>query len=192
MTADDQPLNLTLQILAPREADDEEVFDRTRYLKSELEELRVDEANLVRTPALAGAKAGEAILIGTMAIAALPAILTPLFDLVRDWLARNRDIKIKAKIGDQEIEIEYPSALAPPIDVQQWLATALARHEAVPPISTQSGGVNVEDGQVSASGDVVGRDKIISIHAEAGATVIVGQPSSAANDQVTAEADEYQ
>jgi len=170
-----QPLNLTLQVFAPPDADDEEIFNRTRSLRNEIEELPIDEAQLVRTQAPAGAKAGEAIMIGTMAIAALPTFLAPLIDLVRDWLSRprNQDIHIKARLGDDEIEISYPSTAAPQIDVQQWLAAVLAKREAAP-THTQSGGISVDADHVGVGGDMVAGDKVVSIHAESGATVIVG------------------
>ena len=179
MTNDDQPLSLALQVFAPSGAGDEEALVRTGYLKNEIEELSVDEAKLVRTAAPAGAKAGEAILIGTMAVTMLPAILTPLLELVRDWLSRNRDIRIKARIGDDEIEIEYPSALAPQIDVQHWLEAVLAKRDAAS-VQVQSGGATIDAEKVDVGGDVTGRDKIESagghiIHAESGSTVIINE-----------------
>ena len=175
MTTADQPLNLTLQVFAPPDADDEEVFNRTRYLRNEIEDLPIDKVQLMRTQAPEGAKAGEAIMIGTMAIAALPTFLAPLIDLVRDWLSRprNQDIRIKARLGDDEIEISYPSTAAPQIDVQQWLAAVLAKREATPTY-TQSGGISVDADHVGVGGDMVAGDKVVSIHAESGATVIVG------------------
>jgi hypothetical protein len=43
-----------------------------------------------------------------------------------------------------------------------------------PSTEVRSGGANLDGNQVTVGGDVAGRDKIISIHAEPGATVIVG------------------
>jgi hypothetical protein len=45
--------------------------------------------------------------------------------------------------------------------------------------SDRSGGVDLNADQINVGGDVAGRDKIIQIHAEAGATVYVGQIGSA-------------
>jgi hypothetical protein len=186
MTTDDEPISLTLQLYAPPDADDEEVFNRTRYLRNEIEDLPIDKAQLVKTQAPEGAKAGEAIMIGTMAIAALPTFLAPLIDLVRDWLSRprNQDIRIKARLGDDEIEISYPSTAAPQIDVQQWLETVLAKRQAAS-IKNQSGGIGLEANHVGVGGDMVAGDKIVSIQ-----TLIVNAPPS--DTQSAADIEEYQ
>ncbi len=180
MMTDDQPINLTLQVYAPSDASDEEVFERTDYLKDEIEELRIDEARLVKTDAPEGAKAGEAILIGTLAVTTLPTILTPLIALVRDWLSRprNQDIRIKAKIGGDEIEISYPSTAVPQIDVQQWLEAVLAKRETAV-IKNQSGGTSVEADEIGVKGDLVGGNKSITINVAAGATVQVDSTGNA-------------
>ncbi len=62
----------------------------------------------------------------------------------------------------------------------------LAEH--IPPLKeVRSGGATLDGNQVTVGGDVVGRDKIISIHAEPGATVIVGPqtlaPTSTASNE---------
>jgi hypothetical protein len=46
------------------------------------------------------------------------------------------------------------------------------------PATSVSGGVDVKAEQVSVGQDVVGRDKIVTVHAEPGATVIIGQQPS--------------
>ena len=43
----------------------------------------------------------------------------------------------------------------------------------------RAGGADLNADQISVGGDVTGRDKIIQIHAAAGATVIVGESGSA-------------
>jgi hypothetical protein len=49
----------------------------------------------------------------------------------------------------------------------------------VPAAADRSGGADLAAEQINVGGDVTGRDKIIQIHAEAGATVYLGQPGSA-------------
>ena len=45
-------------------------------------------------------------------------------------------------------------------------------------INNRAGGADLTADQINVGGDIAGRDKIISIHAEAGATVYVGSTSA--------------
>lgn len=104
--SDNNPLNITL-IVNPDE-DDEDYRDRlARELRRECEELDgVIEAELARGgEAPDGARAGELIEIGKVAIAALPGVLAPLIVAVQAWMLRDKGRTTRIKVGDTELEI---------------------------------------------------------------------------------------
>ncbi len=110
-------VNLNLQ-LNPGSGSDADELDRlTRQFLFEVQELPVESADLVtRGPAPAGSKAGEEVLLGSLAVSVLPTVAPKLIDLLQSWLLRgeNRTVKIKAQVQDRSIELEYsPSAMSP-------------------------------------------------------------------------------
>lgn len=89
------------------DATEEEIDRMTRQLLSELRETDVDSAELVRSGELpSGAKAGEAVTMGSIVLSALPTVLPGVIALVQSWAARSpgRTVKFKGK----GIEFEGP------------------------------------------------------------------------------------
>lgn len=81
-----------------------------RQLLAELRNLNVDEVRLkAAADHQAGAKAGEAVTIGALAIVVLPAVLPELVSFLKDWCLRkpDRSIKITRRTGDNEIHAEF-------------------------------------------------------------------------------------
>ena len=82
----------------------------TRQLKTELQELDIDSVEQVSAGiAPQGMKGMELIEIGQMAVTLAPAILPPLFELLKSWIERkpSTPVKIKVKIGKRTAQIEY-------------------------------------------------------------------------------------
>jgi hypothetical protein len=95
----------------------EELDQMTRQLRSELMELEVESVDLVRAgEAPKGAKAGEILELGTLAVAVLPVFIPKIIEYLQSWSLRaeSRKVSVKAQVGDRSIEIEYsPAALSP-------------------------------------------------------------------------------
>jgi len=95
---------------------DEDIDRMTRQLLSELRELDVESAELIRGgPAPAGSK-GDPVTIGSIAIEVLPALLPTVVGMVQAWAARGqgRTVKFKGK------GIEFEGS---PEELQRVLAT---------------------------------------------------------------------
>lgn len=113
----DQPTltHLTLQI-NPGEIDPDRLDRLTRQLRRELLDLDVDSVDLARGDQLPeGAKAADAITLGTLAVAVLPSFLPKLIDYLQSWSLRaeGRMVKVKSQVGDRSIELEYtPDAMS--------------------------------------------------------------------------------
>jgi hypothetical protein len=95
----------------------EEVDQMTRQLRSELMELEVESVDLVRAKEIPkGAKAGDVLEMGTLAVAVLPVFIPKIIEYLQSWSLRaeSRKVSVKAQVGDRSIEIEYsPAALSP-------------------------------------------------------------------------------
>src|SRR5215207_1014384 len=87
-----------------------ELDELTRQLRSELEELNVDSIEQVSAGAAPpGTKAVDLAAIGQMAVTLAPAIVPPLFDLLKSWVDRkpSTPVKIRVKVGKRTAQIEY-------------------------------------------------------------------------------------
>jgi hypothetical protein len=95
----------------------EELDQMTRQLRSELMELEVESVDLVGAKEIPkGAKAGEVLELGTLAVAVLPVFIPKIIEYLQSWSLRSesRKVSVKAQVGDRSIEIEYsPAALSP-------------------------------------------------------------------------------
>ena len=104
----DQSVLFLVQV-GMEDADAAELDMLTRQLIEELLELDVETAAPAVSGALpAGAKAGDPITIGTIAVTVLPAILPKIIEFCQAWALRGqgRTIKFKGKISGQDIEFE--------------------------------------------------------------------------------------
>ena len=127
MTTEDDRTRLILQIDAGLDVDAEELDVFTRQLRSEIEDSGF-ETNLVKGDTVPeGAKSVEAVMLGALVVTMLPTAITNLLDLLRGWSSRgnHQNVKIKTRIGDQEVTIEYPPTPTLNADIQRLLAAAL-------------------------------------------------------------------
>ncbi|HEU0292219.1 MAG TPA: hypothetical protein VFR47_05760 [Anaerolineales bacterium] len=98
--------NLTVSSL---ESTDEDLDHMARQLLLELKDLDVESAHLASGgSAPGGTKGVDPITAGTIALAVLPTMLPKVLEFLQAWSLRDRDrtIKFKGKLADQQIEFE--------------------------------------------------------------------------------------
>ena len=112
----EEPVELNILISAENATEDD-IDLLTRQLLSELRDTDIESAALAKgSPAPAGSKSVEPVMIGNIAVAVLPAFLPKIVDFVQTWVLRGqgRIVKFRGK----GIEFE-----GPPEDFQKLLAT---------------------------------------------------------------------
>jgi hypothetical protein len=116
MTPDTAPLRLELTA-DPSAGLDEDTLAAAQALDRELAEsdLAAGIGPVPAGPAEAGAKSADAIALGALALAVLPATVPALVGFLKDWLLRNRGVRIKLQLqqGANAVELEYdPAAMS--------------------------------------------------------------------------------
>lgn len=118
----DEPDLTQLNIeISASDATEEDIDRMTRQLLSELRDMEVESADLTKGgPAPSGTKSVDPVMMGNIAIAVLPSILTKVVDFVQSWAARGhgRIVKFKGKVGKETIEFEGSAE-----DLQKLLET---------------------------------------------------------------------
>jgi hypothetical protein len=87
-----------------------ELDELTRQLRTEVEELNIDSVEQVSAGvAPEGTKAADLAAIGEMAVTLAPAIIPPLFDLLKSWVQRkpSTPVTVKVRVGKRTAQIEY-------------------------------------------------------------------------------------
>lgn len=87
-----------------------ELDELTRQLKAEVKDLSVDSVEQVSAgTAPDGTKAADFATIGQMAVTLAPAIIPPLFELLKSWVERkpSTPVKVRVKVGKRTAQIEY-------------------------------------------------------------------------------------
>jgi hypothetical protein len=88
----------------------------TRRLRSELRELPIEGVEGVVAGTLpAGAKGLDLTSLGELAVKVGPHVLAPVIGLIKGWIDRQPDQKLKVKIvvADRSVEIEHSQRLSP-------------------------------------------------------------------------------
>lgn len=107
--------------LALEGGDVAELDELTRQLRSEVGELNVDSIEQVATGiAPPGTKAVDLAAIGQMAVTLAPAVIPPLFDLLKSWVERkpSTPVKIRVKVGKRTAQIEYDPTKTSPKELE--------------------------------------------------------------------------
>lgn len=105
----ESPTELFIE-LALEGGDTSELDELTRQLREEVEELNVDSVEQVSAGAApVGTKSADFMAIGQMAVTLAPAIVPPLFDLLKSWVERkpSTPVKVKVRVGRKTAQIEY-------------------------------------------------------------------------------------
>lgn len=124
---------LRLVVMGEIDVDQEELDALTAQLRRRLLEIEVDDARTVSSgDALpGGAKAGELIAVGALAVSLAPAVLRPALRLVGTWM-KNRPVKsVKLEMDGRVIELRHASA-----EQQQQLIEAFLAPGPVPDSAT--------------------------------------------------------
>ncbi|MDX2935570.1 hypothetical protein [Streptomyces ipomoeae] len=135
-----QVIRVTLEGSA--DSDQEELDACTLELRERLLELDVEEVTLERSEAAPeGAKPGEVIAVGALAVTAIPFVLRSAVRLLETWIA-NRPVRTaRVTIGEESLELEAVSAT----DQRRVIDAFLARHaNALPPAQVPGSGVGGE------------------------------------------------
>ena len=90
--------------------DTNELAELTLQLRTRVEELHVD--SIERIPAGTaphGTKSADLSAVGQMMVTLAPAIVPPLFDLLKSWVDRkpSTPVKIKVRVGRSSATLEY-------------------------------------------------------------------------------------
>ena len=103
-----------------------ELDELSRQLRAEVAELNVDSIRQVSAGAApAGTKAVDMAAIGQMAVELAPAVVPPLFDLLKSWVQRkpSTPVKVKVKVGRKTAEIEYDPTRTSAKDLELLIKT---------------------------------------------------------------------
>ena len=174
----DEPLSQFHLRLAAPEGDVSELDELTWNLRRDVEESDVERIELVPGGDVpGGAKAGLVTAHGELNVTLKPAALPNFLGVVRDWLSRqNQRVEIVATVGNSTFHIN--ASITDVSTIMQALGN-ITPDRGGTSTADRSGGADLDAGQINVGGDVTGRDKIIQIKAEAGATVYIGQPGPA-------------
>jgi hypothetical protein len=106
--------------------DTNELDELTRQLRTQVEELRVDSVEQVSAGmAPEGTKSADFAAIGQMAVTLAPAIIPPLFELLKSWVERkpSTPVKIKVRVGKKTAQIEYDPTKTSAKDLEAIIKT---------------------------------------------------------------------
>ena len=105
----ENPAELFIEVLL-EDGHEAELDELTRQLKAEVEDLSVDSVeDITNGSAPDGTKAVDITIIGQMVVTLAPAIIPPLFELLKSWVERkpSTPVKIRVKVGKRTALIEY-------------------------------------------------------------------------------------
>ena len=107
--------HLLLRVAAGEAADADELDRLMRQLRAEIQEMDVESVDFVSGETLPeGAKSAEALTLGALAVAVLPAVVPKLIEFLQAWSLReeNRTVRIKTHLGDRAMEVEVPRTMS--------------------------------------------------------------------------------
>ena len=119
----ENPAELLIE-LSVDNGDPAELDELTRQLRTEIEELNIDAVEQVSAGvAPEGTKAVDLTAIGQMAVTLAPAIVPPLFDLLKSWVERkpSTPVRIKVKVGKRTAQIEYDPTRTSAKDLEELI-----------------------------------------------------------------------
>jgi len=111
-----------VDIDAGPDADDEETAELSRQLRRELLELNVERVDYAPSVAPDGAKSGTAVSLGTMIVTLSDsAVLAALVGVLRAWVRRRSDRKVRIQLGENKLEIGGALTDREAGLIKQWL-----------------------------------------------------------------------
>ncbi|MFJ3302527.1 hypothetical protein ACIPSA_05300 [Streptomyces sp. NPDC086549] len=116
---------MRLVVSGGADVDQEELDELTAQLRRRLLELDVDDVRVGRSdgPVPEGAKPGELIAVGALAVSLAPAVLRPALRLVETWM-RNRPVRtVKVDVDGRTLELNHATAEQQQRLVEAFLAS---------------------------------------------------------------------
>ncbi|MEW2587355.1 hypothetical protein [Streptomyces virginiae] len=127
--SDDETRQLNLVLEGDPDSDQEELDDLTLQLREQLLELEVDHVELNRTGvAPAGAKAGEVIALGSLAVTMAPFALRAVLRVLETWIEHRPVRAVSITIGGDSLELQAISLA----DQRQLIDTFVTAHGSTP------------------------------------------------------------
>ncbi len=107
-------------------SDDEELQRATRQLFFELQDTDIESVKTITAgSAPQGTKAIDPILLGALAVAVTPTMVTKFLEFLHAWAMRKEGHTIKLKVQTKEgasLEIEVPTSMSP-AEAKNWVNT---------------------------------------------------------------------
>lgn|GEM_PF-622984 len=127
MAGSGAPQLIRVMLEGSADSDQEELDACTFELRERLLELDVEAVTLERSAtAPEGAKPGEVIAVGALAVTAAPFVLRSAVRLVETWIAHRPVRTARVTIGEESLELEAVSVA----DQRRVIDAFLARHAA--------------------------------------------------------------
>ena len=115
-----------LTLAAGPDADDEELAQLGRQLRTQLLELDVEAADLVRRGTAPAGSKGDPVTLATLAVTLAPLALTEIMKAVQAWLTRHDRASVTVESGTDKITITG----SPSKEQQRTLEAFISRHKA--------------------------------------------------------------
>jgi hypothetical protein len=102
--------SLYLQLMANDDVEQDELSDLTSRLRSRLLESDVTDVSLGRATSIPeGAKAGEAIAVGALAVSLAPSLVRSVFHSIETWMQHRPLRSVKITVDGRTIELTNAS-----------------------------------------------------------------------------------
>lgn len=121
-----EPRQFVLTLGAGPEADDEELAQLGRQLRTQLLELDVEAVDPVREDAAPAGSKGDPVTLATLAVTLAPLALTEVMKAVQAWLTRHDRASVTVESGTDKITITG----SPSKEQQRTLDAFISRHRA--------------------------------------------------------------
>jgi hypothetical protein len=103
--------SLHLQLMANADVDQDELSELTARLRSSLLETEVTDVSLGRAGSIPeGARAGEAIAVGALAVSLAPSVVRSVFHVVETWMQHRPLRSVKITLDGRTIELTNASS----------------------------------------------------------------------------------
>jgi len=118
--------------LTPKYPSDERLTPLARSLIDELRDFEVAVSVPAEASSADGAK-GDPLTIGTLVLAAAPAVLPKLLDFLKEWSSRAKGtvelLTLRAEVDGRVLELRYPPDAPPAPEIVRAYLEALRKRE---------------------------------------------------------------
>jgi len=123
--SNEQLFNLEV-FIGVEDGDKQELQETTLQLLDELRYFDIESADLIAIgQAPQGSKVVDPVILGAIAVAVGPMVLTKILEFIHIWSLRREGRRIKIKIqtdASTSLEIDVPGVMSP-VEVKNWIDT---------------------------------------------------------------------